>query len=71
MYWEQIVYPAYVEAHQEMFENGDVENGKPTGEKVQGLVIMEPVKKEEEEVMSMNDMVRRCCEVLLDLMQGS
>ncbi|KAF9233488.1 P-loop containing nucleoside triphosphate hydrolase protein [Melanogaster broomeanus] len=78
MYWEQIVYPAYVEAHQEMFENGDVENGKPTGEKVQGLVIMEPVKKEGEEeeeeeegVMSMNDMVRRCCEVLLDLMQES
>ena len=28
MYWEQIVWPAYVAAHQGLFENGDVERGK-------------------------------------------
>ncbi|KAF8835547.1 P-loop containing nucleoside triphosphate hydrolase protein [Paxillus ammoniavirescens] len=70
MYWEQIVYPAYVEAHQDMFENGDVENGKLTCEKeVTGAVIMEPVKKGEE--MTMDDIVRRSCEVLADFMDKS
>ncbi|KIJ06758.1 hypothetical protein PAXINDRAFT_91531, partial [Paxillus involutus ATCC 200175] len=70
MYWEQIVYPAYVEAHQDMFEHGDVENGKLTGEKeVTGAVMMEPVKKGEE--MTMDDMVRRSCEVLADFMDKS
>jgi len=68
-YWEQIVYPAYVKAHKDMFEDGDVENGKQTGEKVPGVVIMEPVKKGEE--MSMDDMVRRSCEVLAKFVQGS
>lgn len=61
MYWEQIVYPAYVEAHRDIFENGDVENGKPTGNIVPGLVVIEPVKKGEE--MSVEDIVRHCCDV--------
>ncbi|KIJ08519.1 hypothetical protein PAXINDRAFT_18358 [Paxillus involutus ATCC 200175] len=70
MYWEQIVYPTYVEAHQDMFEHGDVENGKLTGEKeVTGAVMMEPVKKGEE--MTMDDMVRRSCEVLVDFVDKS
>jgi len=64
MYWEHIVYPAYVYAHQEMFENGDVENGELTGQRVPGLVMMEPVKKGAE--MRIDDIVRRCCDVLLD-----
>jgi len=62
MYWEHIVYPAYIEAHQDMFANGDVENGKPTGQRVPGLVVMEPVKKGAE--MSIDDIVRCCCDAL-------
>ncbi|KAF9512139.1 hypothetical protein BS47DRAFT_1330451 [Hydnum rufescens UP504] len=31
-YWEQIVYPAYVRAHQSLFEGGDIENGNLTPE---------------------------------------
>ncbi|KAG6378371.1 hypothetical protein JVT61DRAFT_14096 [Boletus reticuloceps] len=64
MYWEHIVYPAYIEAHQDMFENGDVENGKPTGQRVPGLVVIEPVKRWAE--MSIDDIVRCCCDVLED-----
>lgn len=64
MYWEHIVYPAYVYAHQEMFENGDVENGKLTGQRVPGLVVIEPVKK------GIDDIVWSCCDVLLDFARG-
>lgn len=64
MYWEHIVYPAYVEAHRDMFENRDVENGNPTGQRVPNLVVIEPVKKGAE--MSIDDVVRRCCDVLGD-----
>lgn len=69
MYWEHIVYPAYIEAHQDMFEGGDVENGKPTGHRVPGLVVIEPVKKGAE--MSIDDIVRRCCAALEDFVHAS
>jgi len=39
-YWEQIVYPAYVRAHQALFEGGDVEQGAPT-RKVERLMLFE------------------------------
>ncbi|KIJ67470.1 hypothetical protein HYDPIDRAFT_84316 [Hydnomerulius pinastri MD-312] len=61
-YWENIVYPAYLEAHQEMFEGGDLENGKPTNEKVERLFLMEPVK----ESLTMTKMVEKCCAELLE-----
>ncbi|KZT32317.1 P-loop containing nucleoside triphosphate hydrolase protein [Sistotremastrum suecicum HHB10207 ss-3] len=38
-YWEQIVYPAYLRAHADIFQDGDVESGEPT-EKVKGLVVI-------------------------------
>ncbi|KAG6861683.1 hypothetical protein C0995_013252 [Termitomyces sp. Mi166 len=38
-YWEQIVYPAYVDAHRDVFIGGDIEGGLP-GEKVKGLVVI-------------------------------
>ncbi|KAF8549029.1 P-loop containing nucleoside triphosphate hydrolase protein [Imleria badia] len=56
MYWEQIVYPGYLEAHRDMFENGDVENGKLTGQR--GAE------------MSIDDIVGRCCDVLGDYAHG-
>lgn len=64
MYWENIVYPAYIEAHQDMFENGDVENGELTGERAASLVVIEPTKKGAE--MSMDDIVRSSCDALWD-----
>lgn len=56
-YWEQIVWPAYVEAHQGIVENGDVEHGKPNG-KVAGLILLDGLE------LSMSDMVDRVCGVL-------
>ncbi|KAI9066583.1 Flavocytochrome c [Trametes sanguinea] len=58
-YWEQIVWPAYVDAHKDMLENGDVEHGKPNG-KVPGLILLEGLE------LSMTDMVDRVCGVLDD-----
>lgn len=56
-YWENIVYPAYVDAHKEVFENGDVEHGKPTP-KIEGLVLLETLD------ISITDAVERCCQVI-------
>ncbi|KAF9453943.1 P-loop containing nucleoside triphosphate hydrolase protein [Macrolepiota fuliginosa MF-IS2] len=56
-YWEQIVYPAYVEAHKEVFVDGDVEHGAPTN-KVEGLIPLETLE------MTMGEAVDRCCRVL-------
>ncbi|KAG9309342.1 hypothetical protein JVU11DRAFT_10578 [Chiua virens] len=64
MYWEYIVYPAYLEANKGMFENGDVENGKLSGESAPDLVVIEPTRKGAE--MRIDDIVRRCCDVLWD-----
>ncbi|KAL1945990.1 hypothetical protein VTO73DRAFT_1992 [Trametes versicolor] len=56
-YWEQIVWPAYVAAHEGIVENGDVERGQPNG-KVAGLVLLDGLD------LSMSDMVDRVCGVL-------
>ncbi|KAJ7035195.1 P-loop containing nucleoside triphosphate hydrolase protein [Mycena alexandri] len=53
-YWEQIVYPAYVNANREVFESGDVEKGALNG-KVERLVLLESLE------MSIGDMVNRSC----------
>ncbi|KAF9564775.1 P-loop containing nucleoside triphosphate hydrolase protein [Agrocybe pediades] len=58
-YWETIVYPAYVEAHRDAFENGDVEHGKPTN-KVENLILLESLD------ISMTEAVERCCVVIKD-----
>jgi len=59
-YWEQIIYPAYVEAHSDLFEGGDIENGQPTGEKVKNLLLVQALE------MEINDMVEQCCKILLE-----
>ncbi|KAF7362119.1 Fumarate reductase [Mycena venus] len=56
-YWENIVYPAYVDANRDVFEDGDVEKGKPTA-KVEKLVLLDSLE------MSMGDAVSRSCEVI-------
>lgn len=56
-YWEGIVYPAYVDAHKEVFENGDVEGGNLT-EHIDGLVLLDMLDT------SMTEAVERCCEII-------
>ncbi|KAJ6602205.1 P-loop containing nucleoside triphosphate hydrolase protein [Mycena sp. CBHHK59/15] len=57
LYWEQIVYPAYVDANREVFAGGDVEHGA-AGSKVAGLVLLESLE------MDMGEAVERCCEMI-------
>ncbi|KAF8230220.1 P-loop containing nucleoside triphosphate hydrolase protein [Tricholoma matsutake] len=59
-YWEQIVYPAYVDAHQEVFQNGNVEKGE-AGSKVEDLVVLDILD------MEMKDILKRCCQVLKEV----
>lgn len=56
-YWGQIIYPAYLEAHRDVFANGDVEHGVPT-DKVKGLVLLDTLE------MTMGEAVDRSCRVL-------
>ncbi|PFH52072.1 hypothetical protein AMATHDRAFT_57898 [Amanita thiersii Skay4041] len=56
-YWENIVYPAYVDAHYELFENGDVERGA-LGSKVPDLMLLDILE------MTMDEAVDRCCRVI-------
>lgn len=67
-YWEQIVYPAYVEAHQGLFEGGDVEHGKPKSSsestpRVDDLFLIEGTE------IGMAEMLDRCCKILEELVQ--
>ncbi|KIJ23176.1 hypothetical protein M422DRAFT_39750 [Sphaerobolus stellatus SS14] len=59
-YWEQIVYPAYVRAHQHLFEGEDVENGKLTG-KEPGLILWEATE------VDMKDIVDKTMETVLKI----
>jgi len=53
-YWDNIVYPAYVRAHAGMFENDDLDKGKPTG-KVPELVVIDSAD------MGMTELLDRTC----------
>lgn len=59
-YWEQIVYPGYLEAHKDVFVNGDVEHGATTG-KVENIILVESLN------MTMGEAVDRCCHVLKEV----
>ena len=56
-YWENIVYPAYLNAHKDIFTNGDVEHGQLTLN-AGGLILIEGLE------ISMSDAVEQCCSVL-------
>ncbi|KAH9993201.1 P-loop containing nucleoside triphosphate hydrolase protein [Russula vinacea] len=60
-YFEQLVYPAYMDAHRAMFTDADVEKGSPV---VPSLVLIEPLQ------MSMDDIVTRCCEELVSVLKS-
>jgi nicotinamide/nicotinate riboside kinase len=75
-YFEQLVHPAYLDAHRSMFtvrdlhrsrsalsrngQDGDVEGGSPL---LPGLVLIEPLR------MSMDDIVARCCGELVSVLR--
>jgi len=58
------VYPAYLDANRDVFENGDVESGAPS-QKVDGLVLLEPL------TMTVADAVSRSCEVISGFLESS
>lgn len=51
-YWENIVCPAYLKAHADMFAGSDVEKGEPTG-KVPGLVVLDGERSDMAEVFEL------------------
>lgn len=62
-YWEQIVYPAYVRAHQHLFTNGDVENGELNGQ-IPDLVMLDGLKENLSQTLS------RAMERILEVSKG-
>ncbi|KAG8880778.1 ribosylnicotinamide kinase [Tulasnella sp. 331] len=66
-YWENIVWPAYIRAHEHAFEGGDVQHGKPNG-KIRDLVVLDG------ETTGMTELFDQACERIvraLELEQGS
>lgn len=61
-YWEQIVWPAYVRAHKDLLEGGDLEHGKAS-EKVKDLILVEGLEQ------TMGEVVDRVCEQLVRTVQ--
>ncbi|KAI5893710.1 P-loop containing nucleoside triphosphate hydrolase protein [Schizophyllum commune H4-8] len=59
-YWEQIVYPAYVEAHKHIFEGGDVEHGRVSRD---DIVIINALEE------SMGGIVERCSHDLVSYVE--
>ncbi|KAH8119621.1 P-loop containing nucleoside triphosphate hydrolase protein [Phellopilus nigrolimitatus] len=59
-YFEQIVYPAYIRAHERIVEGGDVEAGAPSGF-VKRLVLIECEK------ISMDEVFEKACNAILEV----
>jgi len=57
-YWENIVWPAYVRAHQGIFKDGDVEHGLPNG-KVPDLFVLDG------EDWNMTEIFERACDKII------
>lgn len=57
-YWDSVCYPEYIKSHQHLFKDGDVENGAPREDLVNGLLVIEPEVKEK---MDMTDIVAKVC----------
>lgn len=58
-YFEQIVYPAYTKAHEQIFENGDIEQGEVKAD-WKGLHVLQPLEGVEE----MTRCFQQSCEVI-------
>lgn len=62
-YWDDIVYPAYLDAHKDIFVDGDVEHGRLTST-VSELILIEGLE------ISMSDAVEQCCSVLKEMVES-
>ena len=62
-YWDDIVYPAYLDAHKDIFVDGDVEHGRLTST-VSELILIEGLE------ISMSDAVEQCCSVLKGMVES-
>ncbi|THH14807.1 hypothetical protein EW146_g5586 [Bondarzewia mesenterica] len=60
-YFEDLVWPAYVEAHRKIFENDDLEHGVP---RMDGLILIEPLK------LGMGEIIEQCCIVLKGVLES-
>jgi hypothetical protein len=81
-YFDNIVYPAYVEAHKQLFENGDVEKGKLAPDWYRRVMGCESVTTEENDKVAevftpvegaegMQDMVTRGLERIYEVASKS
>lgn len=69
-YFDQIVYPAYVKAHEHIFEDGNVEKGmlrETWGLGGKSLQVMRPLEGEEE----MTKAFEKSCEVIIEACRGN
>jgi nicotinamide/nicotinate riboside kinase len=58
-YFEQIVYPAYIKAHEQIFENGDIEQGAVRSD-WEGLQVLQPLEGPDE----MTRCFEKSCEII-------
>jgi hypothetical protein len=61
---DNIVWPAYLSAHRPLFVKGDVENGKIDSSVIDGVELLEASE------LGMEDMVRRSCETVYELVKS-
>lgn len=64
-YWDDIVYPAYVDAHRELFDHDNVETGRLSGEKVPDLVLLETLQ------ISLSEAVTKSCDAVKQFLMKS
>lgn len=59
-YWENIVWPAYLDAHKGVFTNDDVEHGRPREDMVPDLLLIDGLEH------TMDDIISTCCKHFVD-----
>ena len=59
-YFEQIVYPAYVRAHEQVFVGGDVEEGVSSG-------FVERLQLIDAEKMGIDEVFEKACEAIIEV----
>ena len=64
-YWDQIVYPAYIRSHKEMFEGEDVEKGEMKEEVKKRIILLDGMSYRIQELLD------RSCQAVLDFVRSS
>jgi len=64
-YWDQIVYPAYIRSHKDMFEGEDVEKGEMKEEVKKKIVLLDGMSSDLQELLD------RSCQAVLDFVRSS